>query len=337
LNRGHSRLDDETTQHHSNDRRQVGDLNRGRRRFEGDRPDTKHGSTRECSERKSRTATPPWRKVAGQAQDESISHPAQSSSTFEGDRRAFPHPSSESRRDIRLDSFNGFAAPPRSDAKDDIDPLEALDFPEPDWDRYWMPPTAFISRYHSDFIDHSYYSNVREKSDWGELCHDPAFAVVNTNCPIVPFEKLQDRIGAVEENRYSTAADFEESNVYKQQTPELAPNQLSMEQEARLAALGVTGLARPIGQNALLIMSDPVKIPPWKRNHDSQFSRYFPGPGKHHYDRRPVSFQQYPPLGFQEAWQEGSYNPPSFAPENPRKRPGAHEFFDERQQKHRHL
>jgi hypothetical protein len=336
LNRGHSRLDDESTQHHSNDRRQVGDLNRGRRRFEGERPDAQRGSTREYSERKSRAATPPWRKAAGQAQNESTSHPAQSSSTFEGDWRVFPHPSSESRRDTRLDPFNIVAAPPRSDAEDDIDPLEAFNFPEPDWDRYSIPPTAFISRYQSDFTDQSYYSNVREKGDWGELCHDPAFAVVNTNCPIIPFEELQDRVDAAEENRYNTAAKFDDSNFFAQRTTELAPNQLSMEQEARLAVLGVTGSARPIGQNALDIMSDPVKIPPWKRNHDSQFSRYFHGPGEHHYDRRPLFFQQYHPLGSNEAWQGGSYDPPSLAPENPRKRLGAHEFFDGRQQKHRH-
>lgn len=150
-----------------------------------------------------------------------------------------------------------------------------------------LSPGVSASRYFCGLDVNAYYQNISERRGWGDACHDPVFSFIDTESRVFTFADL-DR------SRTSTTdvGDSEESArdskfgircLLNDQVNFSVGDGLSEEQEARLAALGVSGAAKPVYQDTSPVELHPPtassqELPPWRRNEDSRYSRYFPGP-----------------------------------------------------------
>jgi hypothetical protein len=167
-----------------------------------------------------------------------------------------------------------------------------------------LPPGVPISMYLRDLDEQEFERNVREKVEWNEVCTDPAFAEIKSDCDVVsvsglinrrqaealvldgsdneaegsdfdahsrdqysdderqtreqshsersmtPFEAKppvsgdRSRTSNAEERKHPTRS-IENEDEYVM-TRETEDQRLSREQEERLAALGVSGLPKPV-------------------------------------------------------------------------------------------
>jgi hypothetical protein len=106
-----------------------------------------------------------------------------------------------------------------------------------------LPPGVSVSKYFHDGED--YFQNALDKKAQETLKTDPAFASIDNNAKVVTFEQLESRTPAVMED-----CDPEASSKFHirclLEPAETSTAKLSLEQEAKLAALGVTGSPKPI-------------------------------------------------------------------------------------------
>ena len=150
-----------------------------------------------------------------------------------------------------------------------------------------LPPGVSASRYFCDLDVNAYYQNISKKRGWEDVYHDPVFSSIDTHSRFTSFADLDrsristTNVGDIEESARDTK--FGIRCLLHDQVNFSVGDGLSEEQEARLAALGVSGAAKPVYRgNPPVELHPPTassqELPPWRRNEDSIHSRYFPGP-----------------------------------------------------------
>lgn len=107
------------------------------------------------------------------------------------------------------------------------------------------------SKFLRDVQDEGFLKSVQESSDWETLKGDPVFAKIKANTATVTFNELIERrchlvraIAEAEED--GQQYDVDEDQEINQHHQETEGERLTREQEERLAALGVTGPAKPV-------------------------------------------------------------------------------------------
>ena len=115
--------------------------------------------------------------------------------------------------------------------------------------------SASLSKHIRDVQSEDFLKNVQESSDWDLLKDDPVFAKIKANTATVTFKELVERrrymlraLTAAEEDykEDSEEIDEEDDSQIHQHQQETEEQRLTREQEERLAALGVTGTAKPV-------------------------------------------------------------------------------------------
>ena len=169
--------------------------------------------------------------------------------------------------------------------EDEIEDLYGLDFPDIDFehnitvsnpalpvaeplsskhefDKTEQPQTvdasldpASLSKHIRDVQREDFLKNVQESSDWDLLKDDPIFAKIKANTATVTFNELIERrrhmvraLTAAEEDDKEDSEEVDEEDdpqIHRHQQ-ETEEQRLTREQEERLAALGVTGIAKPV-------------------------------------------------------------------------------------------
>ena len=139
-----------------------------------------------------------------------------------------------------------------------------------------LPAGVSISRYLRDLDPQIFERNVKQRDEWNEVSDDPVFAEIRSDCDAIPVSKLVERrkeaLAAVdydeaEDREYrarsqsyesdcdddcraddrepsESIASRQEGTLYP--PPETEEARLSREQEERLAALGVSGIPKPV-------------------------------------------------------------------------------------------
>ncbi|KIW86504.1 hypothetical protein Z517_01902 [Fonsecaea pedrosoi CBS 271.37] len=124
---------------------------------------------------------------------------------------------------------------------------------ENDWMEAHQP--VIVSKYFRNNKDLTFFRPVRETRHWHYVKDDPAFADIATDGEIVAFEELDQRKNAIVSSHniagaYRRPSITVTANVHQriQTFPEQQAMEtgLSIEQEERLAALGVTGVPKPV-------------------------------------------------------------------------------------------
>jgi hypothetical protein len=193
---------------------------------------------------------------------------------------------------------------------------------------------------------------VLEKGAQGTLGTDPAFAAIDANAQVVTWAQIDSRRRAATDDldpevpskfdircllqpvepSAVTLSRIQEAKlaalgVTGPAKPPIATketyNEIWSEQEARLAALGVTGSARPPRSN---IPTTHTEIPPWRRTqHTQKPGAVFQSPAnlrwQHHTKDRTISSPPAPISAINQDY--GSSNLP-----NSRKRPRAADFYE---------
>ena len=148
-------------------------------------------------------------------------------------------------------------------------------------------PGVSVSKYFHGLNVGEYYLNISKRRDGGEFCHDPAFSFIDINSCAIRFADLvrsptsTTDVGDSEESAKDSK--FGIRCLFNDQVSFSVGNGLSEEQEARLAALGVSGAAKSVYQDTSPMephspTASSQELPPWRRNEDSRYSRHFPGP-----------------------------------------------------------
>jgi hypothetical protein len=160
-----------------------------------------------------------------------------------------------------------------------------------------------VSRYFHHLDNGLYNQNTSEKQDWHDMSLDPAFAQLDSDSRIMSFGELEGH-----RNSAYKCANEEDPEIwgkfdikyFYQTNPFEDPRRLSDEQEARLANLGVSGFAKSPCRTSCMYTepraTQDQNIPPWRRNHNEEFSRNFPCPGptcKHCFPVSGAPIQQY--------------------------------------------
>lgn len=102
---------------------------------------------------------------------------------------------------------------------------------------------ASLSKYIRDMREEDFLKNVQENSGWNMLKDDPVFAKIKANTATVTFDELIERRCQLVRTFTEADEDSQEDDHPYQETEE---ERLTREQEERLAALGVTGTAKPV-------------------------------------------------------------------------------------------
>jgi hypothetical protein len=107
------------------------------------------------------------------------------------------------------------------------------------------------SKYVQDVQGDDFLISVQESSKWGLLKDDPVFAKIKANTPTITFNELIQRrchlVEALAEEEENDEGDHEnETQEVDQRYQETEEERFTREQEERLAALGVTGAAKPV-------------------------------------------------------------------------------------------
>lgn len=127
-----------------------------------------------------------------------------------------------------------------------------------------LPSGSKTSKYLLTENDKSYTLPANERDDWSEVQSDPVFAKIPAKCETFTFDALRARRDAMaaipedRENKQISSTDQKPHKLYPTDqriaqtvdADESGNSSLSREQEDRLAALGVTGTAKPV-QNSL--------------------------------------------------------------------------------------
>ncbi|KIW33199.1 uncharacterized protein PV07_00069 [Cladophialophora immunda] len=121
----------------------------------------------------------------------------------------------------------------------------------------WMESQqqVIVSKYFRNIKDATFFKSVRDTRHWHSVKDDPAFAEISSHGAVIAFEELhQHRDDTAFSNNVpeayrrrsnsSTAGDQYDYPIFSVQ--KAAAIGLSMEQEERLAALGVTGDPKPV-------------------------------------------------------------------------------------------
>ena len=155
-----------------------------------------------------------------------------------------------------------------------------------------LPLGVSISRYLRDLDQETFERNVQQKEEWTEVSDDPVFADIRSDCDAISVSELverrKDALAAEEsddeaegsdhcagshnyESEYdddrqanypgppqATASEQEDTLCLPSETEEA---RLSREQEERLAALGVSGLPKPVqpSMRRAVAVTDPPK------------------------------------------------------------------------------
>jgi hypothetical protein len=148
----------------------------------------------------------------------------------------------------------------------------------------YMPISSYLgvetstSKYLCDSDETIYELNISQRREWNEFKNDPVFAKIPANCDIVSFDTLisrrkdmtlvlsdseseedhevgngQDHCRVGESKLLDHEAGTSEARSHQEdarhdwpQQPEIEKQRIIKEQEERLAALGVTGRAKPV-------------------------------------------------------------------------------------------
>lgn len=102
-----------------------------------------------------------------------------------------------------------------------------------------------LSRYLQEQHKDCFLKNVQESAEWSSLKDDPIFSKIKANTTTVTFDELIARRHQLMTTSYVAGAEdhFDEVAERGQETD---GERLAREQEERLAALGVTGSAKPV-------------------------------------------------------------------------------------------
>lgn len=167
-----------------------------------------------------------------------------------------------------------------------------------------LPPGVPVSMYFRDLDERHFEQNVREKAEWKDICNDPAFAEISSNCDalsvseliqrrqdealvvdgfdaeaeasdydvdvrdrytdderqtrqrsysnesITPFDSKpsisRERSGTANSGRQTQSTSSTDNERSHHAAGETQDQRLSREQEERLAALGVSGVPKPV-------------------------------------------------------------------------------------------
>lgn len=108
---------------------------------------------------------------------------------------------------------------------------------------------VIVSQFFHDLDDKDFLLNVSQTADWQTMQNDPIFAPIAVDAEVTTFEDLQRRVRRCYfSNDYADDYDNSQSlcvNETEQTFQPLENRALSVEQEERLAALGVTGPPKP--------------------------------------------------------------------------------------------
>ena len=149
-----------------------------------------------------------------------------------------------------------------------------------------LPPRMSVSMYFRHLDDNTYYPNVCKKPEWNVVSRDPAFSFDHTSGHVVSFAELEANQMSIPKNmaaeESSIHSKFDIGYLYRH-SHESTYGGLPQQQEAKLAALGVGGPEKPARSPAYPPATHfPAvrhrELPPWRRNEDSRYSRYFHAP-----------------------------------------------------------
>ncbi|OAP62606.1 hypothetical protein AYL99_01833 [Fonsecaea erecta] len=125
----------------------------------------------------------------------------------------------------------------------------------------WMESqqSVIVSKYFRNTKDAIYFKPVSETGHWNFVKDDPAFADIASHGDVVVFEELYRRqnamvlsYGNAENDRHGSIPSTADAQHVYHNVPlqQAAETSLSIEQEERLAALGVTGDPKPVQPRA---------------------------------------------------------------------------------------